>query len=138
MGEKGMEEKLICALLFGEAETGKKAEQIAESYENCPYIHLMATKGNQLFATFFLPEKQRWWIEYVEKKPRQTFGLEKAKVTFASNVQYPRQLKMRLPEKPQETSPCGSNCRTCPAYNRCLCCPATTFYKNAQRACQHG
>ena len=127
-----MEEKLICALLFGEAETESKAKHIARSYQNCPYINLMATKENQLFAAFFLPEKQRWWIEYVEKKPRETFGLEKAKVTIVDDTQYPTKLKMQRPKKPQEISPCGANCGTCPANEKCLCCPATIFYKHAQ------
>jgi len=127
-----MEKKLICAIFFGEAETRKKAEQIAESYQKCPYIHLMATKEKQLFATFFLPEKQRWWIEYVEKKPHETFGLEKAKVIFADFVQYPEKLEMRVPEKPLKISPCGGCCAACPAYEKCLGCPATTFYKHTQ------
>lgn len=127
-----MEEKLICALLAGKAETEKKVRHIARSYENCPYIKLMATKENILFATFFLPEKQRWWIEYIEKKPRKTFGLKEAKVTIVDVVQYPKQLKMRLPKKPQKISPCGSNCAICPAYEKCLGCPATVFYKHAQ------
>jgi hypothetical protein len=130
--EEKMEEKLICALLFGEATTEKRIKQIAESYQNCSYVSLMATKENQLFATLFLPEKQRWWIEYIEKKPRETFRLEKAKVTIADNVNYPRQLKMRLPEKPQKISPCGANCETCTAYEKCLCCPATIFYKKSK------
>jgi len=125
-----MEEKLICALLFGEAETEEKAKQIAKSYQNCPYINLMVTKQNQLFATFFLPEKQRWWIEYVEKKPTETFGLKKAEVTIVDDVQYPEQLRMRLPKEPQKISPCGADCGICPAYEKCLCCPATIFYKH--------
>jgi hypothetical protein len=124
-----MKEKLICALLFGEAETKLKVEQIAESYQSCPYIHLMATKGKRLFATLFLPERQRWWAEYIEKNPRKTFGLERAKVTFPDNIQYPEQLTMRLPKKPLETSPCGAQCKTCPANDKCLCCPATIYRK---------
>lgn len=129
-----MKEKLICALLIGEAETEEKAKQIAKSYHNCPYINFMATKEKQLFATFFLPAKQRWWIEYVEKKPKETFGLEKAKVTIANDVQYPKQLRMRLPKKPKRISPCGANCETCAAYAKCLRCPATVFYKHAQHS----
>lgn len=124
-----MGEKIICALLFGEAETEEKAKQIAESYKNCPYIHLMATKENRLFASFFLPEKQCWWIEYIENKPKETFGLENAEVTFVEDVQYPTQLKVRLPQELQKISPCGSNCNTCSAYEKCLGCPATVFYK---------
>jgi len=130
MANSEKEKKLICALLVGEAETKEKAKQIAESYQNCPYIRLMSTKEKQMFATFFLPEKQRWWIEYIEKKPKQTFGLEKAKVTFVDNVQYPQKLKMRLPKTPQKISPCGANCEGCPANEKCLCCPATIFYKH--------
>ncbi len=128
--EEGMQEKLICALLFGEAETEKEVEQIARSYQDCPYVSFMATKGRKLFATFFLPRRQRWWITYVEQKPGETFGLKKAKVTIVDHVQYPRQLRMRLPRKPQKSSPCGANCGTCPAYEKCVCCPATTFYKH--------
>ncbi len=127
-----MKERLICALLVGEAETEKKVKQIAGTYEKCPYINLMATKENRLFATFFLPSEQRWWIEYLEKKPRETFGFEKAKVIIVDEVQYPTQLNMRLPEKPQKISPCGANCKTCPAYEKCLGCPATIFYKPSQ------
>lgn len=125
-----MKEKLACALFFGEAKTDDKAEKIAISYRNCPYIHLMATKKKKVFATFFLPEKQRWWIEYVEKSPKTTFGLEKAKVTFVDQVQHPQHQSMRLPEKAQESSPCGATCGTCSANDRCLCCPATIFYKH--------
>lgn len=128
-----MADKLICALLFGEAESKEKAEKIAKSYRNCPYIDLMVTKENHLFASFILPEQQRWWIEFVEKKPRQTFGLEKATVTFVDNVYYPKKLKMRLPKKPTRISPCGANCETDPAYRRCLGCPATMFYKRAEK-----
>jgi len=128
-----MEEKLICALLNGEAKDKEKAKHIAESYKNCPYINFMATKENLFFATFFLPEKQRWWIEYIEEKPKETFGLEKAKVIIVNDVEYPKRLKMRLSKKPRTISPCGTNCKTCPSYEKCLCCPATIFYKHAQR-----
>ena len=129
MKRKEMKEKLVCALLFGEAETEKRARDIAESYQNCPYISLIATGGKQVFATFALPEKQTWWVKSIEEHPRTTFGLEKAKVTIAEEVQYPKQLRMRLPVKPKEISPCGANCGSCPGHERCLGCPATIFYK---------
>lgn len=109
-----MKEKLICALLFGEAEAEKTAKHIARCYEDCPYVSLMATKGRQLFATFFLPRRQIWWIEYVEKKPRTTFRLKKAKVTIVDDVQYPKELKMRLAKKPQNSSPCGATAQHAP------------------------
>lgn len=133
-----MKQKLMCAFFVGEAENKEKTREIAESYRNCPYIRIMATKGSQIFATFFLPTKQRWWIEYIEKKPKETFGLEKAEVTFVDDVQYPKQLKMRLPKKPLEISPCGSSCGKCSSYETCLGCPATVFYKHrsvSQKQC---
>ena len=125
-------EKLTCALVFGEAKTRKKAEHIAKSYyRNCPYTKFVATKGNQLFATLFLPEEHSWWIEYVEENPKDTVGLEKARVTIVDNIYYPEKLKMRLPKKPQDISPCGSNCKNCPLYGKCSGCPATIFYKHS-------
>jgi hypothetical protein len=130
--KREIRDRLTCALLSAEAENEKKVKQIAESYKDCPYINLMATKENQLFATFFLPERQKWWIEYVEKKPKETFGLKKARVTLVHDIQYPKQLRMRLPNKPQKISPCGANCEPCPAYEKCLGCPATIFYRSPQ------
>ena len=128
---KQTKEGLICALLAGEADTEEKAEGIAKTYGSCPYVSLMATKENKLFATFFLPEKQRWWIEYAGRKPRKTFGLEKADVTIVDEVQYPKEVKQKLPKIPQKTSPCGANCGNCPAYEKCLGCPATVFHKRS-------
>ena len=123
-----MAEKLVCALLQGEAGTST-IERIAKSYKNCPYIDFMATTRTELFATFFLPEAQKWWIEYVEKKPKETFGLEKATVTFMDVIHYPKRLKMRLPKKRGKISPCGADCSSDPIYKKCLGCPATVYYK---------
>jgi hypothetical protein len=124
-----LEEELICAVFSGTAESKHKARQIAKSYQNCPYVYLMTTRGEQLFATFFLPKKQKWWIDYVEKKPKETFGLEKAAVTFADALYWPTKPSMRLPKRLRKLSPCGGNCLSCPAYTRCLHCPATVHYQ---------
>ena len=123
-----MVEKLICALLLGEADR-VAIEKIAELYKNCPYVDFMATTEKELFATFFLPEAQKWWIEYVEKEPKETFGFEKAKATFMDVVHYPKRLKMRLPRRKGKISPCGADCGSDPVYAKCLGCPATVYYK---------
>lgn len=123
------EEKLICASLFGEAETEKLVKEIASSYKNCPYVNIMTTSGKELYAIFFLPVRQKWWIEYIEKNPQKTFKLKKAKVTFLNSVYHPKKLKLRIPENLNEVSPCGSNCNECPNSDKCTCCPATIFYK---------
>ncbi|MFP3985101.1 MAG: hypothetical protein ACLFU9_03925 [Candidatus Bathyarchaeia archaeon] len=38
----------------------------------------------------FLPEKQKFWIEYTVKNPQETFGFEKAEITYVDNVLYPK------------------------------------------------
>jgi len=90
----------------------------------------MTTVDDQLYAIFFLPRRQKWWIEDIEKHPSDTFGFKNAKVTFLENVSYPKKLKLRIPEKLTNISPCGANCKECPYMTKCSCCPATIFYKN--------
>ena len=124
-----MGEKVICALLIGAADTEERAGDLAEKYRNCPYVHFIATKENQLYVIYFLPTRQRWWIETIEKKPKDTIGLEKAKVSFFDSVHYPEKLKMRYPEEALEISPCKSRCEKCSAYGKCTGCPATIFFK---------
>jgi hypothetical protein len=45
--------------------------------------------------------------------------LEKAKVTVVGNVEYPTELKLRLPSRREEKTPCGLNCLECSAYKQC-------------------
>jgi len=122
-------ERLIPVLLEGEANSVQAANKIAESYQNCPYVAFMATTAKQVFIIYFLPEKQRWWVEYIEKKPRNTLGLEKAKLTFPNEMFFPKKMKLRLPKNEAEISPCNSDCVKCPGYSKCLGCPATIHYK---------
>lgn len=89
----------------------------------------MTTLDNQLYAVFFLPRRQKWWIEYIETHPLDTFGLKKAKVTFLENVFYPKNLKLRIPKTLTKLSPCRANCIECPSTDICSCCPATVYYK---------
>jgi hypothetical protein len=123
-------EKLIPAFLEGEAKSVEKANKIAESYENCPYVAFMATTEKHVYIIYFLPEKQKWWVEFIEKKPQNTLGLEKAKLIFPQKIFFPKKTKMRLPKEKTEIAPCGSaECPTCPSYEKCLCCPATIHFK---------
>ena len=124
-----MSEPLVCALLEGKAKTAKHAQGAARHFSACPYVYFMATKGAELYATLFLPSRQRWWIRYVEKDPKGTFGLESAHVAFASHTQYPDRPMMHLPQVRLDVAPCGADCRTCGAYKKCLGCPATHSYK---------
>jgi len=122
-------ETLIPVFLEGEANSVQTANKIAESYQNCPYVAFMATKTSQVFILYFLPWKQRWWVEYIEKEPKTTLGLERAKLTFPERLFFPEKMKLHLPKNKAELSPCNSDCVKCPGYNRCLGCPATIYYK---------
>ena len=124
-----MGEKLICVLLFGEGENEDKTNQIADNYKDCPYVNFMATKGREIYSIYFLPEKQKWWIEFIEKNPQKTLGLNKAQLFFIENLQYPKRMKLHLPKNLLEISPCGANCENCPSSEKCTCCPATAYYK---------
>ena len=122
-------EKLIPVILEGEAKSIETANKIAESYQNCPYVAFMATTKNQVYILYFLPERQRWWVEYIEKRPQDTLGLEKAKLIFPQKLYFPKKMKMCLPENKMKITPCNSDCSKCPAYTRCLGCPSTIYYK---------
>jgi hypothetical protein len=126
-----MKEKLICGIINGQAETPQKAKKIAESYKNCPYVTFLATDNSKFYAVYFLPKRQKWWINYIEKKPQKTLGLEKAEIHYPDNIQHPKTLKMRLPKKKHGIAPCGADCSKCSSNSRCLCCPATIYYKGA-------
>lgn len=80
---------------------------------------------------FLTPARARIWTENQKANPGAIFGLEKAKVTIAGNVEYPTELKLRLPSRREEKTPCGLNCLECSAYKHCNGCPATVFYKKS-------
>ena len=122
-------EKLIPMILEGKAKSIEKANKIAESYQNCPYVTFLAAVENQVYIMYFLPQKQRWWVEYIESKPQDILGLEKAKLIFLQELFYPPKMKMRLSKKKASISPCNSICSKCPAYTRCLGGPSTIHYK---------
>jgi len=121
--------KLIPVFLEGEAKSVEISSKIANAYQDCPYVAFMATKANKIMIVYFLPEKQRWWVESIEKKPQTTLGLEKANLVFPERLIFPKKMKLRLPKRKAAISPCNSDCMKCPAYNKCLGCPATINYK---------
>jgi hypothetical protein len=124
-------EKLIPAILEGEAKSVEITNKIAKSYQNCPYVAFMATVKNQVHIVYFLPEKQRWWVEYIEKKPQNTLGLEKVKLIFPQKLYFPKKMKMRLLKNKAELAPCNADCSKDPVYitGQCLGCPSTIYYK---------
>jgi hypothetical protein len=128
-----MEPSRVCAVLSGQTKSGERTNEIAHAFRNCPCTYFMATEKNRIFAVMFItPKRARIWTENQKKNPRAIFGLEKAKVAMVSNVQYPRELRLRLPREPKEKTPCGLNCAKCPAYKECTGCPVMIFYKKSK------
>jgi len=120
-------------VLSGQTGNEKRTKEIAHAFRKCPYTYFMATENNNLFAVMLLTSaRAHIWTENQKKNPRAIFGLEKAKVTLVDNVQHPEKLRLRLPKEPKEKTPCGLNCSNCPAYKKCIGCPATIYYKNSR------
>jgi hypothetical protein len=122
-------EKLIAAILEGTAKSDEIADKLAKSHQNCPYVAFLGVEGNRIYIVYFLPRKQRWWVETIQEKPQHTLGLEKAEVTFPKKLYFPETLKVRLLDTKARISPCGTNCSECPSYARCIGCPSTVYYK---------
>jgi hypothetical protein len=122
-------EKLITAILEGKAKSAEIADKIAKSYQNCPYVAFLGVERNRIYIVYFLPEKQRWWVETIKEKPQHTLGLERAEVTFPEKLYFPETMKIRLLDTEARTSPCSANCSECPSYARCLGCPSTVHHK---------
>jgi hypothetical protein len=110
------------------AETAERTADIAERYKNCPYAHFMAAIGAKFVAVFFLPKEQRWWIEEIARRPKETLGLESAIAEPMPAPSHPQTIELRLDEIGERTA-CGSSCLECPAFDRCLRCPACTSYR---------
>lgn len=126
-----MESATICYLLQGEAGTAEGAARMAERYKNCPYAHFMAAVGAGFVAVFYLPEEQRWWIEEIAKRPKETLGLESAIAERIPAPSHPRTIELRI-DRISERTACDSFCPECPAFDRCLRCPACTSYRGTR------
>ncbi len=126
-----MKEKTICGIIIGEASSNGKAKEITNEFKDCPYVAFIAPHLNRVFAIYFVPEKQRWWLEYVEEKPKQTLGVDKTQLFIVDEVKYPEKFNLKLPKEKVRIAPCGADCQKCPLFSKCLCCPATIYYKGS-------
>lgn len=121
-------DNMICGIIHIEYSPLEEAERSARKFEGCPHVMSWAIKGNMAYVQLVLPDGKRWWAEYIEEHPEQTFGGSRVELVFADNVLKPA-LKMLIPEVLDDISPCGASCSTCPVYSRCMACPATVCYK---------
>lgn len=123
------EKTSIVGILIGEASSPEKARLIMEDGLRCPYAVTYAISGNTIVGIFSVPIGHEWWLEWVEKDPKGTIGLEHAEL-FLSRKSRAQSPWAREDVKPVlEGAPCGADCLRCARYsNECRGCPAATFY----------
>lgn len=118
-----MEEKYILGVLVGNRSASEEAESM-----NRPFCALSVDSRDTVVRLFTIPLDHRWWLQLLEEKP-QLAGLTQAEVFFAEkvNASSPWTRKEVKPDAP--VAPCGTDCRTCPSYQKqCRGCPATKYY----------
>ena len=120
---------LVCVLL-GKAPTPAKAALMANRYQQCHYCVSFVSADTMIVAVYTIPSGHRWWLEWVEKQPQETLGLERAEVFFARQIQASSPWSRGQVEAKLEQGPCGANCQECPLYRKeCAGCPATRHYE---------
>jgi hypothetical protein len=128
----------ISALLVGNAESPRKAAEIAEKMEGCPYVSVYIASERLVVGVFALPATKRWWIEYPAEHP-ELLGLERAAVFVTKSVETSSPWTKGKVESSLPAGPCGSVCGRCSQYgDTCDGCPATTWYMGEQHSeCQY-
>ncbi len=120
---------ILSAVLIGRAATEERARKLAES--TCPYVGFYAAQGNVVVGVFVLPEAKRWWIEYPQEHP-EALGLESATVLITEKPTVSSPWSRGEVQPTALTTPCGTDCLTCPQYRaRCSGCPATVNFRAA-------
>ena len=119
----------LVGVLLGEAPTAAKAALMANRYRQCPYCVSFASADVTVVAVYAIPPDHRWWLEWVEKQPQETLGLERAEVFFAQQVRASSPWSRGDVEAKLERGPCGADCQDCSHYHKeCTGCPATQHF----------
>ncbi|MGD2249413.1 MAG: hypothetical protein PVF58_13475 [Candidatus Methanofastidiosia archaeon] len=113
----------ITGILIGEGPTCEEARSMT-----CPYCALYYYSDNTIVGVFSIPPHHRWWLEWIEKKPRVA-GLTTAEVFFTEKVNAHSPWSLGQVKAEMEKAPCGSDCETCKFYQKeCEGCPSTKYY----------
>ena len=120
---------MTCSLVLGVADTQEKTTKIAKCYHSCPYCTFFMSEKELAIGVFVIPANHKWWLEYVQKKPRETFGFSKAVVSFTDPMGITSPWSRGEAQSLAELAPSCANCRKCNSYKtRCEGCPATKHY----------
>ncbi len=124
-----MGKNLVCGVVVGVADSRAKAAKIAKMLGPCPYCALFKNEEGLTAGIFVIPENLKWWLECVQERPRETFGMARAKVFFTEQMGITSPYSRGEVEPVAEIAPCGANCRECSSYKKkCEGCPATEYY----------
>ena len=120
----------VVGILVGEASSPEKARLIMEDGLRCPYTVTYALSGNTIVGIFSVPIGHEWWLEWVEKDPQETIGLEHAELFFSKKSKASSPWSRGETKPILEQAPCGADCIGCKKYDKeCEGCPATVYYK---------
>jgi hypothetical protein len=122
------EDRPLCAIHFGTAESEAQACETANMMKTCSYTVMYVPSGINVVGVLVLPESKRWWADLRERP--ELLGLKSLQVFFSSRVDVHSPWSMGLGRAELPVPPCGSLCESCPHYReKCAGCPASQFFQ---------
>ena len=116
------------ALVIGKAASPIAARQYANHCERCPYTASHTVKGYLVKGVYVIPETLTWWLELLQKYPKQV-GMENIAVFISEELEAASPWSRGQTTPALGQSPCGAQCSACPEYrDRCSGCPSTRDY----------
>ena len=121
-------QETIVGILLGEIKPEKIAS-LCENASKCPYCTLFSHSTGTVLGLYVIPKNHCWWLEWVEKEPHETLGLDRAKVFFTHAVSASSPWSRGEVQAMCDKAPCGASCLECTMYTKkCPGCPATVHY----------
>ncbi|MBC7114799.1 MAG: hypothetical protein PWR13_1390 [Archaeoglobi archaeon] len=126
---------LLLAIVAIEIEDSESLEKFLEKFRECPRIikFFVTTSGFNLFALIYAEDLSSLESISLEKcSLRSQKGIRRFEIYPVQEIHYDPYLRLKVvAEKRDENAPCGVYCGDCRRYmdERCLGCPATSFYR---------
>jgi DNA-binding Lrp family transcriptional regulator len=112
--------------------TTNQVEGLLKSFENCPlYLNCFLTSGRHNMTCFLMGEDMKSVMSCVDTRFRQNPAIKSLECDLVMNPTKSLIVPVRPQMEKKKQSPCGKTCGTCTFYTseRCLGCPASTYYK---------
>lgn len=124
------------AVIFIEAETYERLNELVKTFKNCPRLIFMSTLmgAHNLIAVMIAEDSSTLESMVVGTcSLRSQKGIRRSEAHVSETTVYPLHLPIRFRADKSDIAPCHIRCNTCERYknNRCLACPATRFYRGS-------